>query len=459
MILRKFSSWCMSGLALSLLAGSIPAAFAGGWDLVNAPDRLGHFDPHFDESGTVVPMTSHVPTNMMPYADTYWPSNRGGIAARWNASPWINPYLFDMAIHHRYNLPTAAEVAVMDDDAKAVLAMLEQMTPTERFSLIETGLSTLRYHSPTLEEAKSMSPEEIDKQLSPAEKYDLFRGKYEYPLTHEVLGAKNVGPLRSYWEGICHGWAPASVNHAEPKPVKMFNPDGIEVRFGSADVKALLDLMYAGRPSGVLGFLRVSGPTAAVNQMGYRCNVDLTKNPNAGGTRCGGVNAGSFHIAMTNYIGIQHRPFVADVAHGREIWNNPVYAYSYKIVGSQICQQPLKASVCAGADERTYRRVRLQTTIRYPSDDERLAPQYNPTIGKPEMLVPPTEGPINPAPFADTYRYEEGKYEYWLELDRDDNIVGGDWVSFDRPDYVWMMSKRPFAGEFEDLGKIYSPAF
>jgi hypothetical protein len=461
MILRK-SALLLSGLALSLVAGAVsPSAWAihdGAWDPVNAPTRLQpNFSPYFgyyvDSSGerAVVPSTSHVATAQMPYDDTYWPSNRGGIAGRWNASPWINPYLVDMAVHHKGSLPSASEQAKMDKSALEILRELEAMSTEQRASLVYEATTTLRYRSPSRAEAMRMSKEQLA-MLSPTEKYDLVRSKYDYPLTHEVLGTKTVGVNSVYWQGICHGWAPASVNHAEPLPNEVLSADGsVVVPFGSADVKALLDYMYtSGNAHGILGALHLGGQGGAVTQMGRRCNTDLTVNPNAGGAACGGVNAGAFHIAMTNYIGIRHVPFVADVAHGREIWNNPVYAYSYEIVGN--------SGPVSGSAPGTLRRVLVKTTIRYPSDDERLAPMWNPTVGAQEILVPDNESALDPAQF-NGYRYEEGKYEYWLELGENDRILGGVWQSFDRPDYVWMMSKRSFSGDFEDLARIYKPAF
>ena len=104
--------------------------------------------------------------------------------------------------------------------------------------------------------------------------------------------------------------------------------------------------------------------------------------------------------------------FVADVAHGKEIWNNAIYAYSFKIVDH--------SGPVAGSAEGTARRVHVQTSIRIPSDDQRLAPQWNPTTVGPvinEMMVPDAEGPMDTAPYANAYRYEELHYEYWLELD------------------------------------------
>jgi hypothetical protein len=48
-------------------------------------------------------------------------------------------------------------------------------------------------------------------------------------------------------------------------------------------------------------------------------------------------------------------------------------------------------------------------------------------------------------------------YTYWLELDAGGNIIGGDWVSRLRPDFIWTTTRSRFLGEFEGLNQIYRP--
>jgi len=60
--------------------------------------------------------SARVPQERIPYADTYWPTNRGGdrLSLETGAILWINPYLVDMAIHHMISLPSPAEQRSMD---------------------------------------------------------------------------------------------------------------------------------------------------------------------------------------------------------------------------------------------------------------------------------------------------------------------------------------------------------
>ncbi|MDV7396016.1 hypothetical protein RZS08_31785, partial [Arthrospira platensis SPKY1] len=43
--------------------------------------------------------------------------------------------------------------------------------------------------------------------------------------------------------------------------------------------------------------------------------------------RDGGPNMGTFHLALTNYIGQAGHPVGIDRTKGREAWNNPIYEY------------------------------------------------------------------------------------------------------------------------------------
>ena len=46
-------------------------------------------------------------------------------------------------------------------------------------------------------------------------------------------------------------------------------------------------------------------------------------------------------------------------------------------------------------------------------------------------------------------------YEYWLELDKKDRIVGGTWVTYDRPDFLWTQTQPEFTGIYKVLKNLY----
>ena len=53
------------------------------------------------------------------------------------------------------------------------------------------------------------------------------------------------------------------------------------------------------------------------------------------------------------------------------------------------------------------------------------------------------------------YGYNVDEYEYALELDAHNNIVGGSWISFERPDFIWKIEKPKFKGYFKRLKRLY----
>src|SRR5207253_1035327 len=75
-----------------------------------------------------LPLTGAVNTESIPWSDSYWPGNRAGIANRWNS-------------------------------------------PFDRM---------FSYVPPSLPLLKSMTQDRIA-LLSPAEKYDIYMGRYDYP--------------------------------------------------------------------------------------------------------------------------------------------------------------------------------------------------------------------------------------------------------------------------------------
>jgi hypothetical protein len=178
---------------------------------------------------------SELPVNgstIIPWSDSYWPNYQGGLANRWSK------------------------------------------VPREGFGYKLSELSFLR----------TMNFTELS-QLSPAEKYDIFQRRYDYPtVKSEWNRTKESDPT---WVGICHGWANAAIHYFAPKPINVTNLDNITIPFASSDVKALLSYHAA-------MFIDKYTPTPIV---GKRCNVNAKNNSSV----CRGTNPASFHL-MYNLI-------------------------------------------------------------------------------------------------------------------------------------------------------------
>lgn len=263
-------------------------------------------------------------------------------------------------------------------------------------------------NSPNRDRARKMSIPQLA-ELSPSEKYDLFTGRYDYPLKNSVNQIAN--PSAAIWEGICHGWSPASMNHNEPTPKLLFNPDGIEIPFGSSDIKALLSYYYA--------HVHRAPDT---HQMGRRCYEENGRETNCNND----LNAGAFHIVLGNRIGLEGKGVIADIQRFKEVWNNPITSYQSRILGHKGAQ----SSSAPG----TVKVISIQTTISYVA---RGLHDWHPVNGTPKQAE------------------KSQTYEYQIELNADGSIIGGEWISKQRPDFLWMMAKpRQFTGLLSRLGEL-----
>src|SRR3989338_2276052 len=112
-------------LALSLAV----LVHAQAWDAQNNPSL---FSAKYQYQFGQLPVRHTLPTDITPWSDDYYPSYRGGIAYRW-----------------------------LDGSETA-------------------GRNYTLY---SLQDLKSMSQKDL-KTLSPAEKFDILHGRYDYPTVH-----------------------------------------------------------------------------------------------------------------------------------------------------------------------------------------------------------------------------------------------------------------------------------
>ncbi|TDJ03942.1 MAG: hypothetical protein E2O68_09200, partial [Deltaproteobacteria bacterium] len=207
---------------------------------------------------------------------------------------------------------------------------------------------------------------------------------------------------------------------------------GHEIEFGSSDMKALLTMFMHINP-GESKFL------------GSRCNLsekDLKEKLERGemtadeyghqltelvGPSCEGVNAGAFHIVLANQIK-RDEGFVVDVTRDQEVWNQAVVGFSTQMT------TPIQGAT-PGAAEGTVQEVYVKTAMYY-------------IVEVPQSW----EAGFNQQSIATKV------YEYILELDIEGNILGGRWISNDRPDFMWTQSRPKFTKYFAPLEDLYIEA-
>jgi len=325
-----------------------PLHFDEGWDSSSNPQIMSFY---FTKDFLKLPLSGTVSASEKYWSGDYWALKKGNINFRWYARNKIG-----------FNL-----------------------------------------NSPTKERARQMSIPELA-ELSPSEKYDLYTGRYDYPLRNEV--SRIADPSAETWEGICHGWSPASMNHNEPRPKLLKNPDGIEIPFGSTDIKALISYYYA---------YSYSAPNT--HQMGRRCFKDPTMFRGPEERDCNeDLNAGAFHLVLANRIGLDGKGFVADLQRFKEVWNHPITSYKSQVL------------------TRSAGSVKIRTTITYVYEN-----------GFDWQTIKDTA----------KQEYKTAVYDYFVELDSEGNVTGGEWISKMRPDFLWLVSKpRQFTGTLGRLNEL-----
>lgn len=371
----------MKKLLLATLVLASTVANAERWNPSNHPNNFSRIaGSNLTMDFNTLPLAGKLSDSRLAWSETYWPSNLGGIAYRWNHP---NPQPFKYKILNK-------------------------------------------------QEVMSMSQEQLS-QLSPAELYDISQGDYSFSLTRKVLGMYTTRDL--WWEGICHGWAQAAANYPEPAPVNVINRDGIRVPFGSSDVKGLLAMHeaynYKGQTFGFIGQRckargKVVGEEDARDGGIIRPTAEEANDPT-----CKDVNAGAFHVAVANMIGIFSKSFVADIDRYNDVWNQPVSAYESRILGDEAISPEDSASGVT-------RKVRIATTFTYGEELQIYSPER--AAAKPEVFWWQSKMPVTG---TNMQQFRSKNFEYTVELDASGRVIGGDWISETRPDFMWLYNRAP----------------
>jgi len=207
-----------------------------------------------------LPDHGRVEAKHIPWVNHVWDSKKGGIAYRWS------------------NLQS------------------EQASPTNSFT----------YRTFKRDELLKMKPEarsDIIKNLSPAEKFDLLRGRYNYPLVQAER--KRTYRLKDTQDNLVIGWAIAATHLQEPGAITRKNIDGIEVPFASSDIKALTSYFYSQKV----------GKKLETWKAGTAQSIDPA----------------TFHIILANMAGLYERPFIGDLTRGDLPDHRPIVGFDSDI--------------------------------------------------------------------------------------------------------------------------------
>jgi len=190
------------------------------------------------------------------------------------------------------------------------------------------------------------------------------------------------------WAGHCNGLAAAGIMTEEPTRSVLYNG----VTFTAEDVKALLVESWQGS-----GYI-----------IGGRCERDKVTYDTYGRiveSECRDVNPATFHLALTNYLGLFGKPIIVDVDNSEAVWNYAVVDYSFTSTNLSLLEA---ASL-------------LNTPTHYVFNSSAV------DIVRVVISV-------------NYLNFSKRQYEYVLELDQKGQIIGGEWLGDSRnnhPDFIW----------------------
>jgi hypothetical protein len=216
------------------------------------------------------------------------------------------------------------------------------------------------------------------------------------------------------WFGVCHAWAPVSMVEDEPMKAVTIN----DVTFEPMDIKALITQIY---------------DTAKIGTIftGQRCNLQNPQTDQNGrfvNQECRDVTPEFFHLVLTNLIGRFDRSFIADVSADYQVWNHPAKGYEINLQ-EKISREDAMKRFFPAANSTSY-------IFNQNAKDLLHVQTINSYI---------TESNENTSGLA--YRYTTTRYfDYLLELDAQDNIIGGEWVDYSKlnhPDFIYIPVGAP----------------
>ena len=227
-------------------------------------------------------------------------------------------------------------------------------------------------------------------QPSPMEKYDAAVGTGNAATQWELDSTKayaNIG-----WAGHCNGLAAASIMVEEPKRTTTYN----NVTFTVDDVKALLIESWQGS-----GF--IIGDRCEQKQITYDQYGRIQQD------ECRDINPATFHLAVTNYLGLFGKAIIADVDNSPAVWNYVIDSFT------------VQEKKWLAQNEAAWK---VQGSSTYVFNAEATDFVY--------IKI-----------WVNYVQFAARTYEYILELNLKGKVIGGEWVGSSKsehPDFIWRPS-------------------
>jgi subtilisin-like proprotein convertase family protein len=403
---------------------------ADAWNSRNNPNGLRI---QMNRTLADLPMTGATETPAWP--DTYWPTYRDSTNARWQET---GSYLDDLSPMEKY------DAAFNGWDPNTV----RDLRPFDASDCSE-GSFDPEYYEKLGPAARHVSNNKGNKRTREAAVGGLLDDRCEAKEDSSCMTACETSPegaerercekrcdrggVETWW-GLCHAWAPAAVLEKEPLHAVTIPTEFGDISFTVGDIKALYSVIYDRSDSSLIG---------------GRCNdFDVKRDETTGriiSDNCRDLNAGSFHVVMTNLLGLQKRGFVEDRTFDYEVWNQPVKGYtvhSMDEITAADAHELLNVDVnnptdcVSGVDitdgDYCYNK-NIDTLYKVSATLDWITESHASTIA---------EGVEN------LRRYSRNDtYSYIIEV-KDGELVGGEWYGSsirNHPDFVWLPF-RPLNG-------------
>ena len=372
-----------------------------GWEAHDNPSYF--FESGVEVETNIMRLPAEGKLTHKPWSAYYWPIATGGISLRY-ADPDFN------------------ELQAEENSYEGLIGYYTQ--PTDFLRLQPLGEQQQR---------------KLD-MYSPAEKYDLLVGSRDFKLTNHVKeqGRKYMdedGWVAS-WMGICHGWAVAA--YASPRPAQSIAVKAADgkttVNFYPDDLRALVSLKWASASSWDGLFI------------GGRCNVSeyheddddkkLNIDEETGrvlDAECFDTNPGTWHTVITNKIGRYNESFIMDATFDAEVWNQPVYSYKIQYYHPRTEEPGTPAQSIMTIDEQ-WKKEDTFAAFRKNEKAKKIV------LVKMDVTYVVENEPRQGEPYPDNM--STVTYWYDLELDAQNNIIGGEWLSNYHPDFLWTKKRN-----------------
>jgi hypothetical protein len=248
--------------------------------------------------------------------------------------------------------------------------------------------------------------EYVNQYYSPAEKYDLYVGDYNFTLTraNKFYGRKWGSDISS-WMGMCHGLAPAS--YMVPIPLKAVNltaADGhTRIQFLPDDIKALAVEFWANA----------------------KFENRLT------GKRTGYMNPASFFLILTNWVGRYRLNAAFAPFHDMQIWNFGLSNYTIKYSNVITREEGIYSQSKVTLDQARSGNSFSKQLASFAPQGAAYIVGVKITVGYANFI---TAKHVDVAPPRQIKTYE---FTLALYLDERNQIIHGVWTSRKKPSYIW----------------------